>query len=67
MKKIFFSSYFHSIIIILMKAEAFLKSHVLQDLKTDLFVTEGVRALTNEQLPKVAASFWNLSSRWLAW
>jgi hypothetical protein len=44
-----------------MKAEAFLKSHVLQDLKTDfktdLFVTEGVRALTNEQLPKVAASF----------
>jgi hypothetical protein len=44
-----------------MKAEAFLKSHLLQDFHTefhtDLFVTEGVQALTNEQLPKVAASF----------
>ena len=49
-----------------MKAEAFLKSQVIQDfktdLKTDLFVTEGVQALTHEQLPQAAASLWNLFS-----
>ena len=51
----------HILYLLFMTIEkAFLKSQVIQDLKTDLktdlFVTEGVQALTHEQLPQAAAS-----------